>query len=328
MKKKLLVLMLRAVGDSSLALTLDSIGTANRLAALRGQPQPWQVTLFGAGRRSVRTAAGASFAVQPKARAADFDALVVPGLGLATAEEIDDRLRSRSTAPALKWLREQAPRCPVVAASCSSVFLLAEAGLLENRLATTTWWLAPAFRKRYPGVALEEERMVTEDAGLICAGAALAQLDLMLHLIARLGSPKQAREVARYLAIERRPSQARYMVLSAMAGIGESVAKAETWVHRNIGRRFTISELARSLGLSPRTLDRRLRAATGAGASRFVQRLRVEHAAHLIETTELPLTEVAEAVGYRDASTLRRVIQRQHGLNPSELRGSESGRRK
>ena len=323
--KKLLVLVLRAVGNSSLALTIDCIETANRLAAFRGRTPPWRVTLFGPGRRRAQTTGGASFAVQPEAQAADFDALVVPGLGLATPEEIDACLGSRSTAPALRWLREEASDCPVVTASCSSVFLLAEAGLLENRRATTTWWLAPAFRARYPTVLLEEERMVTEDGGRICAGAALAQLDLMLHLIARLGGPKQAREVARYLAIDRRPSQARYMLLSAMAGIGESVVQAEGWVRRNIGRRFAISELARSLGLSPRTLDRRLRAATGCGPSRFVQRLRIEHAAHLIETTELPLNDVAEAVGYRDACTLRRVMRREHGLNPSELRRSITG---
>ena len=88
----------------------------------------------------------------------------------------------------------------------------------------------------------------------------------------------------------------------------------------NRSRAFSIAEMAKSLGMSTRTLDRRLRVATGRGPSHFVQRLRLEHASHLIETSDLPLAEIADQVGYRDATTLRRLLRRHLDVNPSEMR--------
>jgi len=162
--------------------------------------------------------------------------------------------------------------------------------------------------------------MLVETDGILCAGAALAQIDLMLHLIARAASPDLSRDVSRFLAIEPRPSQARYMMLSAVAGLGEDVSDIERWIRANRSRAFSIAEMAKALGMSTRTLDRRVRLATGKGASRFIQRIRLEHAAHLIETSDLPLSRVADEVGYRDASTLRRLMRRHLDVNPTEMR--------
>ena len=96
-----------------------------------------------------------------------------------------------------------------VAAGCASTFLLGEAGLLQGRCATTTWWLAPHFRERFPGVELDMDRMVVADGPITTAGAALAQADLMLELVARHGSAELARQCARYLLLDRRTSQSR-----------------------------------------------------------------------------------------------------------------------
>jgi transcriptional regulator GlxA family with amidase domain len=322
---RILVLAVDGVMDSSLALTLDTIATANRIAAVKRRRLHLEATLFAPGRRRIRTGMGAGLVVEPEVRIERYDALVVPGLGLATEAEIDGFFAARSSRAVVEWLRGSGPRCPLVAASCSAVFLLAEAGLLSNRAATTTWWLGAAFRARYPDVELDETRMLVETPGILCAGAALAQIDLMLHLIARAASPGLSRDVSRYLAIDRRPSQARYMMLSAVAGLGHDVGEIERWIRTNCSRAFAISEMARALGMSARTLDRRVRGATGRGASQFIQRLRLEQAAHLIETSELPLTEVANRVGYRDASTLRRLMRRHMAVNPTDMRRRAAG---
>ncbi len=121
----------------------------------------------------------------------------------------------------------------------------------------------------------------------------------MLHLIARVASPDLSRDVSRFLAIDRRPSQARYMMLSAVAGLGKDVIGIERWIRKNRSRSFSIAEMAKALGMSPRTLDRRVRLATGSGPARFVQRIRVEYASHLIKTSDLALQEIASEVGYR-----------------------------
>jgi len=317
---RIVVLALDGVVDSSLALTLDSIATANRLAAAKGQGNRLATTLFRPGRRRIRTGMGATHVVEPEIRIEHYDAVVVPGLGLASPEEVDRFLAARSSRSVIDWMRTTGRRAPLVAASCSAVFLLAEAGLLTDRTATTTWWLGAAFRDRYPDVDLDETRMLVESDGTLSAGAALAQIDLMLHLIARATSPDLARDVSRYLAIDQRPSQARYMMLSAVAGLGQDVCDIERWIRANLSRAFSIAEMAKALGMSTRTIDRRVRLATGRGASRFIQRLRLESAAHLIETSDLQVSRIAEQVGYRDASTLRRLMRRHMDASPSEMR--------
>jgi len=120
--------------------------------------------------------------------------------------------------------------------------------------------------------------------------------------------------------------QARYMMSSALTGLGREVSGIERWIRANRSRSFSINEMAKALGMSPRTRDRRVRAATGHGPSRFVQRIRLEHAAHLIETSKLSLGEVAGRVGYRDTTTLRRLRRRHLDLNPSDLRRRSAGR--
>jgi len=317
---KILVLALDGVMDSSLALTLDTIATANRLAELKDKGVRFGTTLFCPGRKRIRTGMGATLSVKPEIRIKQFDALVIPGLGLSTEKEIDHFFAARSSQAVVDWLRNIGTRCPLIGASCSAVFLLAEAGLLANRTVTTTWWLGSVFRKRYPDVQLDETRMVVEAEGILCAGAALAQIDLMLHLIARAASPDLSRDVARFLAIDQRPTQARYMMLSAMAGLGKDVSEIERWIRKNLSRSFSMAEMARALGMSTRTLDRRVRVATGKGPSRFVQQLRLEQATHFIETSDRPLSEIAEAVGYRDATTLRRLLRRHLDVNPTEMR--------
>jgi transcriptional regulator GlxA family with amidase domain len=110
------------------------------------------------------------------------------------------------------------------------------------------------------------------------------------------------------------------MMLSAVAGMGQDVSDIERWIRVNRSRSFSMAELAKALGMSTRTLDRRVRLATGRGPARFVQRLRLEHASHLIETSQLSLDEIAGRVGYRDSTTLRRLMRRHLDVNPTEMR--------
>ncbi|MBI3367155.1 MAG: helix-turn-helix domain-containing protein [Burkholderiales bacterium] len=207
-----------------------------------------------------------------------------------------------------------------VAASCAAVFLLAEAGLLDGRNATTTWWLARPFRERYPDVQLDERRMVVRDGPLLTAGSAFAQLDLMLALLTDLAGVQVANLCARYLLIDRRPSQARYMMASHAAQFDPLVASAERWIDSHLGQPLTVRALALALATSEKTLSRKVRATTGLSPIKLIQRRRLLLATHLIETTRTPIEAVAEQVGYRDSTTLRRLIRRDLGTSPSGLR--------
>jgi transcriptional regulator GlxA family with amidase domain len=98
------------------------------------------------------------------------------------------------------------------------------------------------------------------------------------------------------------------------------VRDIERWIRAHLAQPFTVAGMARELGMSPRTLDRRVRAATGKGPGDLVQRIRLERATHLLETSDSALDDVATAVGYGDATTLRRLLRRHLHTNPSELR--------
>jgi transcriptional regulator GlxA family with amidase domain len=162
--------------------------------------------------------------------------------------------------------------------------------------------------------------MVITDGPFTTAGAALAQIDLMLALVARHAGAEVADMCSRYMLLDARQSQASYVSLEFVTAGDARLRRARDWVRARMAEDFTIPALASAAGMSPRTFARRLAENTGLSPVRFVQRLRAERAAELLETTRLPVDEVAHQVGYADASTLRRVLRRHLGGRPHALR--------
>lgn len=293
---------------SSAAITHDVMATANRISAGAKRVPPFEVTTVKCGpRRDTAALHGAEL-------------VIVPGLGTAAADELDARLKSAAGRHARDLLAGAFAAGATLAASCASTFLLAEAGLLDGRRATTTWWLAPLFQRRYPKVTLVTDQMVVADWPIATGGAAMAQMDLMLAVVARFAGPSLARTCANYLLLDERRSQAPFMAISYLAGQDPSIAKAERWVRDNIARDFAIEELAEAAGLAPRTFARRIAVTCGVSPIQFVQRIRVETARYLLETTRLPVDAIARQVGYAEPSTLRRLIRRDTSHPPGHFR--------
>lgn len=142
----------------------------------------------------------------------------------------------------------------------------------------------------------------------------------MLAVLGDLAGARVTELCARYLLIDRRPSQARYMMATHARHHDPVVAAAEQWIDRHLGGPLSVRALSRHLGLSEKTLGRRVQAATGQSPIRLIQRRRLMMATHLIETTRTPIEAVAEQVGYRDSTTLRRLMRRELGASPSSLR--------
>lgn len=292
---------------SSLAITRDVLETANQVSLAAGGLAPFEVsTLVPDGSQVVALGPG--------------DLLVLPGLGLRASGELEPRLATPEARSAGQAAAQALADGASVAASCASTFVLAQAGLLSGRRATTTWWLAPAFRRLHPDVDLQEDQILVPDWPVATAGAAMAQMDLMLAVVARFASPALSQSCARYLLLDQRRSQAPYMAVAFLAGQDERIARAEAWVRANIARDFTMDELAAAVGLSPRTFARRVASVCGLSPVRFTQRIRLEAAERLLETTRLPVDEVARQVGYAEPSTLRRLIRRDLRRSPAELR--------
>ncbi|MFN7135278.1 MAG: GlxA family transcriptional regulator, partial [Myxococcales bacterium] len=188
--------------------------------------------------------------------------------------------------------------------------------------------LMPFFARRYPEVELRADRMVVESGRVVTAGSAFAHADLMLSVVARLTSPSLANLAARYLVLDTRASQSRYMVLDHLRRFDPLLRTLEEFVEANLDRQVSLDELARAAATSPRTLARKLEASMGMSPQRFVQRVRVEHAAHLLETTRESVEEIAARVGYADPAAFRRIFRRHTGDSPRGRRAAPDVRQR
>lgn len=292
---------------SSAAITHDVMATANRISSAK-RNSPFKVTTVRCGsRRSWGELRGA-------------DLLIVPGLGSASAEELEQNLRGHACRRARDMLASAFASGAMLAASCASTFLLAEGGLLDGRRATTTWWFAPLFRQRYPKVELMTEQIVVADWPIATAGAAMAQMDLMLAIVDRFAGRSLAKACANHLLLDERHSQAPFMAMSYLSRQDPGVTKAEKWVRDNLARDFTVQELAEAIALAPRTFARRVAATCGVSPIQFVRQIRLETAQFLLETTRLSLEQIAQQVGYAESSTLRRLIRRATQHSPRYFR--------
>jgi transcriptional regulator GlxA family with amidase domain len=323
MPAHVVVAVLPQMNATSVAVTLQALDAANRLAeSVLRLPRPFRVEVGTIDGKPVSCDPG-SF-VLPTVRLARLrpSLIVIPGLGAATEAEVLSMLSSRHVADLCGWLKRHAKR--TIAASCTGVFVVAKAGLLDDLSATTTWWLSSTLASLFPRVRVDRDAMVVEERDRCTAGASLAQLDLMLHLITREAGPALADLVARYLVVDERPSQARYIVPSHLARSSTEVTAAERWIRRHLAEPFAIPELARGVGTSPRTLARRIIDATGSGPLSFVRRIRVDAARHLLATTRFSVDEIAARVGYEDPASLRRAFARL-GERPTDSRRRRVG---
>ena len=317
------VLAVDGMFDSGLTTVLDILATANVLSGQAGLPAvPFEVTPVSGG-GSITTAHGLQLATTPWRELHDDpsrrpELAVMPAVGLRPPGEIVDIVRGHDFLAPIAALSETGTG---LAAACSGTFFLAEAGVLDQLTATTSWWLSPAFRARYPRVELDDSRTLAIAGHVTTAGAAFAHIDLALSLVHRT-SPVLADLVARYLVIGDRPSQAAAAVPSLLATGDPTVAAFERHIRQHLAEPIGIDGAARALGVSERTLQRATRATLGMSPIRFVQEVRLEQATYLLRTTAQAPAVIATAVGYQDVSTLRTLIRRRRNTTLAALRGS------
>ncbi len=316
---RIYILALDEVFDTGLSTVLDTFSIANDLAESAGTPSVhFEVTVVGV-RRRVHTSQGLSVPVVSAAQLARPDIVLIPALGAKMPETLQVALERRDVADAVELVRQWADGGTLVSAACTGTFVLANTSLLDGQNATTSWWLAPLFRERYPRVILEESRMVVGSSNFITAGAALAHIDLALWLVRR-SSPALAAMTARYLVIDPRPSQAIFMIPDHLIHTDPLVERFEQWARHRLTDGFSLTAAASATGTSERTLARRLKIVLGKTPLSYFQDLRVERAVHLLQTSSDSIDLIAAQVGYANGATLRTLLRRRVGRSASELR--------
>ena len=296
---------------SSLALASDAFHSAN-LHAGRELFRLLRVSMDGA---AVPCAIGNLAVDGDLALAAQADILLLPAIGA----RVDIALAHN--AALLDWLRQPAPQ-QQRASLCSAAFLLAGAGLLDGRRATTHWALEARFRKLFPKVALRIEQLLTHDGNLYCSGGALAALDLCLYLIAREGGELLARQVANTLVFEHgRGLQSQFAPRLPGSDHGDAIiARLQRWLDGVFAQPLSLEAMAQQVHLSPRTLLRRFKLATGLTPNDYLQRLRIGAAETRLASSDDTVEQIAQDVGYGDRAAFAKLFKRITGNTPSEHR--------
>jgi transcriptional regulator GlxA family with amidase domain len=217
-------------------------------------------------------------------------------------------------------LRRQRKAGAILAAYCTANYLLAEAGLLDGRAATTHWARASDFARRYPRVELRAEELLIEQDGIISGGSVTSYLNLAVRLVESFAGERLAAMTAKALLIDmNRTSQASFATLLDEHGHTDTlIARAQQHMEATLQQGFRLRDLAASLAVSERTLNRRFKEAVGMAPLTYLQNLRIEVAKRLLETRPVALEAVSQRVGYGDISTFRQLFKRKTGLSPSE----------
>src|SRR5580704_15733333 len=315
------ILALNGVFDTGLSAVLDAFGTANALAAMTGVSSlRFDMKVVGL-HKNITTARGLSMPAIAAARAQTPDAVVMPAILHMRTETLVKALAGSEVREAGVVLRKWSGRGALTATACVGTFVLAEAGLLDGEEATTTWWLSPLFRQRYPRVRLDESRIVVQSNAVLTAGAALSHMDLALALI-RSASPQLANLTARYLVVDERTSQSIYSIPDHLAKADPLIQQFERWARGHLARGFSLDRAAKALGTSKRTLARRMQSVLGKSPLAFFQDLRIERAVHLLRTSHASVDQIGAEVGYAEGVTLRALLRRKLGRGVREIRRS------
>jgi transcriptional regulator GlxA family with amidase domain len=319
------VLVLDHAFASSVALTLDVLSTAKLLAKQLGAAEPrWRVVSTSGGAITLSNGVLVETTKLSSRRGSDTSIWVVPGLGIDSVARLDQRLQETDARIAAKAIAAHLGRDGVVAAACSAVFLLQLAGALEDRKVTTTWWLAPHLQRLSPNSKINVNRMIVTDGNVVSAGAALAQTDLMLHLLRQRLGIKLADAVASAMLIDKRQSQAPFIAPAVYATGNALIETISARIEAALPSPPSMKVLASELCISERTLARHVRAATGRNPLALLQGIRMHKAQALLENSRLSVDEIAVRVGYQDATALRRLMKQTMQSTPRQIRQHNS----
>lgn len=246
----------------------------------------------------------------------DTDIVIVPTSGLA----LDEKLIENSAL--LPWLRNHYEAGAYIAGVCMGSAYLAEAGLLDGKRATTHWAVAPDLAQRYPNVDWQPNEFVTEDSRLLCSGGLTAAADVSLYLVEKLCGHEIAVQTAKALLLTMpRTCQSGYAMLPLSPPHNDAqVRSVERVLQTRFRETIAMDSLAESVGVSPRTFQRRFKAATGRLPGAYLQAVRIETAKAMLERERCSIQNVANAVGYEDVAFFRALFKRDTGMTPADYR--------
>lgn len=307
-------------GVQSLDVTgpLEVFASAHTLIQASGRPDPgYRVRVLAVGGEPLRTSSGLTLLpdARPDSERGSLDTLIVAG-GAGAHDACSDR-------PTIEWITRAAGRARRTASVCTGAFLLAEAGLLDGRRATTHWAAAAELARRYPTVRVDPEPIFLRDGRVWTSAGVTAGMDLALALVEEDLDRDAALTIARHLVLFlRRPgNQAQFSAtLATQEPVREPLREARRHIVESIAGDLSVEALAERAHMSPRHFARSFRAETGVTPARYVESVRIEAARRALEDTSEPIAAIATTCGFGTSETMRRSFLRALGVGPAEYR--------
>ena len=314
--RRVVVLAVPPVDEFDLVCPVQVFGAANRLA---GKPvYRVEVVTNGKDVRVQGEGGVLSFVAETsyKALNANFDSLLLV-CGLGTRNARDQAL--------FAWLRRVAPTVRRLGSVCVGSFLLAEAGLLNGRRATSHWRFSKELARRYPMVKVESELVWVKDENIYTSAGISAGIDLALAWVEEDCGAAIAQEVARELVLFLRRSGGQKQLsvsLSAQASEMKAIQELQLWITDNLRKKLAVQVLADRVAMSVRNFERVFTREVGRTPSQYVLQARVEAVRHQLERTDRGLKQIAAACGFGSADVMRRSFSRFVGVTPNQYRQS------
>ncbi|MQA86290.1 MAG: helix-turn-helix domain-containing protein [Streptosporangiales bacterium] len=309
---RVVVLALDGTVGYDMQIPPQIFGTASRNGS-----QLYDVRICGADDRPVRIGAGYTAVLDHGPEAlADAGTVIVPGTRLE-----EPRRHGTLPGPVAEAL-SMIPAHARVVSICTGAFVLAAAGLLDGRRATTHWAYAKTFRRLYPKVDLDEDVLFVDDGDVLTSAGLAAGLDLCLHILRTDHGSEVANRVARFCVVPpwRDGGQSQFIDRPVPDGGEGSTAATRAWALRRLAEPLDLAVLAAHARMSVRTFSRRFRAETGLTPRAWLTQHRVQHARHLLESTNLPIDRVAAESGLGSAASLRQHLKATIGVAPLAYR--------
>ncbi len=220
------------------------------------------------------------------------------------------------------WIQGHHARGAITCSACAGAFILAATGLLEQRPATTHWDLATPFSCAYPNIALDTDKTLINDGDIITAGGIMSWIDLGLELVAQFTHPHIMRQLGKYLIVDTGSREQRYYrsFVPKLDHGDATILKIQHYMQTHFSEPITITALSKQGHLSERTFLRRFVKATGLRPTQYLQRLRIQKACDLIETTNSTFETISSEVGYEDNSAFRKIFIKIIGLTPKDFK--------
>ncbi len=309
---------------TSISLPLEMLNAANEAARSKDRQLPsLQLEVASSQTGAIETAGGLQLiATATFASIEQTDLIILPSLWR------NPLLALRQHRNLLPWLSTMAAQGSIICAVGTSSYFLAEAGLLDNKPATTHWYYCDHFAKRYPQIELKRQYLITQAENIYCAGSVNSGADLMIHLVGHFYGLAIARIVETQFSPEiRRPFEDHaYAQFDHSIHQDESIILAQEWLREHAHESIKLSALAENLELSMRSFNRRFKQATGITAGEYLQSQRLNTARDLLRTSNLSIDEVAAQSGYQDGSYFCARFKKRMGQTPLAYRKSVRGK--